>query len=123
MPRLRTATPTNRTAGDDITRVLLRQVRSRCNAAGLALKLARGAEPATALEKLAEVHEAYADLDQLCVELAGAAVLTGRSVESVAAATGISTATLTRRVPRSMTALRGQHLVRDPGAPHGWSAR
>lgn len=123
MPRLRTATPTNRTAGDDIARVLLRQARSRCNAAGLALKLARGAEPATALEKLTEVHQVHVDLDQLCVELAGAAILAGRTVESVAAGTGISTATLTRRVPRSMTALRGQHLVRDQAAPHGWSAR
>jgi hypothetical protein len=122
MPRLRTATPTNRTAGADVGRVTLRQVRSRCNAAGLALKLARGADAAQALEKLSEVHQAHADLDELMYELAGAAILSGRSVESVAAATGISTATLTRRVPRTMTALRGQHLVRDPQAPHGWSA-
>lgn len=123
MSRLRTATPTNRTAGADIVRVTLRQVRSRANAANLALKLARGRDAATALEKLAEVHQVYCDLDQLCVELASAAILAGRTVESVAAATGISTATLTRRVPRSMTALRGQHLVRDQAAPHGWSAR
>lgn len=121
MPRLRTATPTNRTAGADIVRVILRQVRSRANAANLALKLARGAEPATALEKLGEVHQSYIDLDLLMYELAGAAILAGRSVESVAAATGISTATLTRRAPRTMTELRGQHLTRDPHAPHGWT--
>lgn len=121
MAPLRGATPTNRTAGADIHRALLRKVRSRANAATLALKLVNGAaKPAVVLEKAVEVHRAYHDIDELCLELAGAVILSGYTAEQVHAATGISTATLTRHVPRAMTALRGKHLVRDDAAPHGW---
>lgn len=120
MAPLRGATPTNRTAGTDIHRAVLRKIRSRANAATLALKLANGAKPAVVLEKAVEVHRAYRDIDELCLELAGAVILSGYTAEQVHAATGISSATLTRHVPRTLTALRGKHLVRDATAPHGW---
>ncbi|MBN7371115.1 hypothetical protein [Mycobacteroides abscessus] len=120
MARPRAATPTNRTAGNVLIRETLRKIRSRANAVDLALKQANQAEPEVVLAKLAEVRQAYLDLDQLCLELAGAAMLGGYTAEEVKGATGIGTATLTRRVPRSLAALRGKHLVRDHDAPHGW---
>lgn len=122
MGRPRMTTPTNRTAGADIARRALRQVRSRCNTAGLALKLGRNADAAKALVQLAEVKRSHDDLDALCLELAGAALLAGWTAEQVSDATGIGTAILTRRVPRSLTALRGANLTRDDRAPYGWKA-
>lgn len=122
MGRPRMTTPTNRTAGADVARRALRQVRGRCNAAGLALKLGRTSDVEKALVQLAEVKRAHDDLDRLCLELAGAALLAGGTAEQVSEATGIGTAILTRRVPRSLTALRGANLVRDERAPYGWRA-
>lgn len=122
MGRPRMTTPSNRTAGADVARRTLRQVRSRCNAAGLALKLGRTSDAEKAREKLAEVKRAHDDLDALCLELAGGALLAGWTAEQVSEATGIGTAILTRRVPRSLTALRGANLTRDDRSPYGWKA-
>jgi hypothetical protein len=72
------------------------------------------------LARLTEVRRAHREIDQLCMDLAGAAILGGMTATEVSAATGISTGTLTRRVPKTLTALRGKHITRDPTAAHGW---
>lgn len=123
MARLREATPSNRDASLRIQRQLLWQIRGKASDAGSALKKAHQAAPATVLAKLIEFVRAHREIDQLTYELAGAAILGGMTAAEVSAATGISTATLTRRVPKTLTALRGRNLVRDTGAPHGWRAQ
>ena len=69
---------------------------------------------------LAEALEAEAAIDAATLELAGALILGGASAHQVASRTGISTATITRRVPRAITRLRGHELVEDPADPYGW---
>lgn len=123
MGRLRDVTPSNRDASVAIQRELLQKVRGKINGAGLALKQAHHAAPARVLEKLIEAWRAHQALDQLTYELAGAAILGGMTAVEVAEATGISASTLTRRVPKTLTALRGKHLTRDATAPHGWRER
>ncbi|OHU33336.1 hypothetical protein BKG79_22280 [Mycobacteroides chelonae] len=120
MARLREATPSNRDASQQIQRQLLWKIKGHANGAGLALKLAQGAAPLTVLAKLIEFWRKHRVIDSLCLELAGAAILGGMTAAEVSAATGISTATLTRRVPRTLTGLRGRHLVRDAAAEWGW---
>ncbi|CPS10995.1 Uncharacterised protein [Mycobacteroides abscessus] len=124
MGRLRDATPSNRDASLTIQRELLQKVRSRINGARLALKRASGAEhPGTVLARLTEFRRAHREIDELCMELAGVAILGGMTATEVSKATGISASTLTRRVPKSLTALRGRHITRDATAPHGWRER
>lgn len=123
MGRLRDVTPSNRDASVAIQRQLLGKVRSQINGAALALKQATGSPPVKVLEKLAAVWRAHQAINQLTYELAGAAILGGMTAAEVAEATGISASTLTRRVPKTLTALRGKHLTRDATAPHGWRER
>lgn len=124
MGRLRDATPSNRDASVQIQGQLLSKVRGKANGAGLALKQAKGGEaPARVLEKLADFIRIHRGLDQLCTELAGAAILGGMTATAAAEATGISAAALSRRVPKTLTALRGRHIARDATAPWGWRER
>lgn len=120
MSRLRAATETNQDASRQIQRRLLWKIRDLSNGAGSALKEAHNAPPRTVLAQLAEFVRLHREIDRLTMELAGAAILGGMTATQVSEATGISTATLTRRVPKTMTGLRGRDVVRDNAAPHGW---
>lgn len=120
MSRLRDATPTNRDAAQQIQRQLLWKLRGHANGARLALTQAHHAAPLMVLAKLIEFRRKHRMIDEMCMELAGAAILGGVTAAEVAEATGISTATMTRRVPKTMTGLRGRHLVRDTTAEWGW---
>ncbi|SHP27548.1 Uncharacterised protein [Mycobacteroides abscessus subsp. abscessus] len=71
---------------------------------------------------LVVARNAEKQIDAAVIELAAAAVLGGMPAADVATRSGISTATLTRRMPPYLRALRGEHLVRDPDAPYGWRA-
>lgn len=123
MSRLRAATETNQDASRQIQRRLLWKIRDLSNGAGSTLEKAHNAPPRTVLAQLTEFVRLHREIDALCMELAGAAILGGMTAKEVSKATGISTATLTRRVPKALTALRGRDVVRDTAAPHGWRAQ
>lgn len=117
MGRLRDTTATNVTAGREIQIRLARRVReAEQKAQVLADRLVRGGQPisaedaADALEKL---HKADLAIDELLMELVAAGVLEGATTAQAAAGTGFGTATLTRRLPRELTDLRGRHLRPD----------
>lgn len=123
MGRLRAATPPNQEASLQIQRQVLWKLRGHANGARLALTQAHHAAPLTVLAKLIEFRRKHRLIDEMCMELAGAAILGGMTAKEVAEATGIPTATLTRRVPKTMTGLRGRDLVRDTTTEWGWRAQ
>lgn len=120
MGRLRDATPSNQEASLQIQRQLLWKIKGHANGARLALTQAHHAAPLTVLAKLAEFRRKHQVIEQLTYELAGAAILGGMTATEVSEATGIPTATLTRRAPKTLTGLRGRNLLRDKGADWGW---
>ncbi|WP_207551150.1 hypothetical protein, partial [Mycobacteroides abscessus] len=59
------------------------------------------------------MHKADQEIDELLMELVAAGVLEGATTAQAAKLTGIGTATLTRRLPRELTDLRGRNLAPD----------
>lgn len=122
MARFRRPTPSNVTASRDIQSQVLRRIAALSATVTEHLKAA--ADPAIDVETrrghLAAARTAEHSLDDAVIELASAAVLGGISAAEVASKSGISTATLTRRMPPYLRGLRGEHLVPDPDAPYGW---
>lgn len=120
MARLRDATYSGTQARQQIMRTRVWKVRDQARAADTALRKAHKGSPAEALRQLVGFNSAHAAIEELIFELCGAAILGGMTAQQVAEATGIPTATLTRRVPKGLTAMRGLHVVKDPAAPFGW---
>ncbi len=122
MARYRRPTPSNVTAARDIRQQVLQRIAAL--SATVTAQLEAAANPELDVETrrahLVAARAAERDIDTAVVELAGAAVLGGMSAADVARRSGISTATLTRRVPPYLRGLRGEHLVQDPDAPYGW---
>lgn len=119
MARYRRPTPSNVAASHAIQAVVLQRIAELSGTVTEQLEAAM-ADPEDRLAHLAAARRAERDIDAAVVELAGAAVLGGMSAADVARRSGISTATLTRRVPPYLRQLRGEHLVQDAGAPYGW---
>ncbi|MBX8687423.1 hypothetical protein GO011_08265 [Mycobacterium sp. 20091114027_K0903767] len=121
--RSRKSTVTGRRAASAIAVRLLRQISAKGGELDEALRNTDAAtDPAAALEAVATAHRLAAEIDQLVVELAGVTMVAGKTAEQVRTATGIGTATLTRRVPKTLSALRGHAVEQDPAAPHGYRA-
>ncbi|WP_124712881.1 hypothetical protein [Mycolicibacterium nivoides] len=122
MARYRRPTPSNVTASRDIQSQVLRRIAAL--SATVTERLKAAADPAIDVESrrghLAAARTAERSIDDAVIELAAACILGGMSAADVARRSGISTATLTRRVPPYLRGLRGEHLVPDPDAPHGW---
>ncbi|MGV0675727.1 hypothetical protein ABQE62_05975 [Mycolicibacterium fortuitum] len=121
--RSRDATSEGRLAASTISVRLLRTIGDKGREIREVLLAADAStDPASAREAVAAAHRLAAEIDALTVELAGATMLAGKTAEQVRTVTGIGTATLTRRVPKTLAALRGHVVVRDPAAPHGYRA-
>ncbi|CPR93134.1 hypothetical protein PP568_07080 [Mycobacteroides abscessus] len=117
MGRLRDTTATNVTAGREIQIRLARRIReTEQKAQVLADRLVRGGQPISAedaADALERLHKADQEIDELLMELVAAGVLEGATTAQAAKLTGIGTATLTRRLPRELTDLRGRNLAPD----------
>lgn len=117
MGRLRDTTASNVTAGREIQVRLARRIRdAEQKAQILSDRLVRGGQPisaADAADALDRLHKADQEIDALLMELVAAAILEGATAAQAAKLTGIGTATLTRRLPRELTDMRGRHLVQD----------
>jgi len=122
MARYRRPTPSNVTASREIQEQILRRIAELSATATAALKSAANPEidVVTRRGHLAAARTAEKQIDDATIELAAAVVLGGGRAADVAARSGISTATLTRRMPAYLRALRGEHLVQDADAPYGW---
>lgn len=122
MARFRRPTPSNVSASRAIQAAVLRRIAELSATVTAALEAA--ADTAIDVETrrghLVAARQAERDIDAAVIELAGAAVLGGMSAADVARRSGVSTATLTRRVPPYLRTLRGDHLVEDADAPYGW---
>lgn len=120
MGRLRDTTASNVTAGREIQIRIARRIReTEQKAQVLADRLVRGKQPisvADAADALDRLHKADAEIDALLMELVAAGILEGATAAQAAKLTGIGTATLTRRLPRELTDMRGRHLRPDPKA-------
>ncbi|WP_170092310.1 hypothetical protein [Mycobacteroides abscessus] len=122
MARFRRPTPSNVTASRDIQTMILQRIAALSGTVTEELEAAAAADPQDRLAHLAVARTAEKQIDDAVIELAGAAVLGGMSAADVAARSGVSTATLTRRMSPYLRSLRGQHLVQDADAPYGWRA-
>lgn len=124
MARYRRPTPSNVTASRDIQQQILHRIAALSATATAEFKAAKHNELDTQSrrEHLVAARDAEKQIDAAVIELACAVVLGGASAAHVASRSGISTATLTRRMDPYLRGLRGQHLVRDPDAPYGWRA-
>lgn len=122
MARYRRPTPSNIAASRDIQHAILQRIAALSATATAALKSAADPEidVVTRRGHLAAARTAERDIDAAVIELASAVVLGGGRAADVAARSGVSTATLTRRMPAYLRALRGEHLVRDADSPYGW---
>ncbi|MGV7586306.1 hypothetical protein PJI74_01060 [Mycobacterium kansasii] len=122
MARYRRSTPTNVTASREIQQQILQQISALSATATAELTAAESLDidVITRRVHLVAARQAERAIDAACIELACAVVLGGASAAHVASRSGISTATLTRRMPPYLRALRGEHLVRDADAPYGW---
>lgn len=120
--RYRRPTPTNIAASRDIQHVILQRIAALSATAVAELKAAENPDIDVTARRghLVAARNAERQIDAATLELAGAVILGGASAAHVASRSGISTATLTRRTPPYLRALRGQHLVRDGSAPYGW---
>ncbi|ORA27370.1 hypothetical protein [Mycobacterium aquaticum] len=118
--RSRDTTPQGRLAASTISVRLLRQISDKGRDIAQELQDAAGTDPAAAREAVTRAHALAAEIDALVVELAGATMLAGKTAAEVRSVTGIGTATLTRRVPKTLAALRGHVVERDAAAPHGY---
>ncbi|SHR63283.1 Uncharacterised protein [Mycobacteroides abscessus subsp. massiliense] len=119
--RSRKSTPTGRQAASAIAVRLLRQIGAKGGELDEALRNTDArTDPAAAREAVATVHRLAAEIDALVIELAGVTMVAGKTAEQVRAATGIGTATLTRRVPKTLSTLRGHAVEKDPTAAHGY---
>ncbi|QQG95884.1 hypothetical protein HBE99_02555 [Mycobacteroides chelonae] len=122
MARFRRPTPSNVTASRAIQQQVLRRIAEL--SATVTEQLEAAADPAIDVETrrghLVAARRAEQAIDDAAVELAAAAIVGGMSAADVARRSGVSTATLTRRMPAYLRALRGEHVVPDPDAPYGW---
>lgn len=119
MARFRRPTPSNVEASRAIQATVLRRIADLSATATKELEAATS-DPQERLTHLAAARTAEKQIDDAVIELAAACILGGMSAADVARRSGISTATLTRRMPPYLRSLRGQHLVPDPDAPYGW---
>ncbi|OBB53117.1 hypothetical protein A5755_14285 [Mycolicibacterium fortuitum] len=120
MARFRRPTPSNVKASRDIQAAILRQIATLSATVTKELDAAAAADPQDRLAHLVAARRAEQAIDDAVIELAAACILGGMSAAEVASKSGISTATLTRRMPPYLRGLRGEHLVPDPNAPYGW---
>lgn len=120
MARFRRPTPSNVKASRDIQAAILRQIAALSATVTEELDAAAAADPQDRLAHLVAARTAERQIDAAVIELAAGAVLGGMSAADAASRSGISTATLTRRMPPYLRALRGHHVVPDPDAPYGW---
>lgn len=122
MARFRRPTPSNAAASRAIQQQVLRRIAEL--SATVTEQLEAAADPAVDVETrrghLVAARQAERSIDDAVIELAAACILGGMSAAEVASKSGISTATLTRRMPPYLRALRGHHVVPDPDAPYGW---
>lgn len=122
MARYRRPTPSNIAASRDIQHQVLQKIAALSATATASLKSAADPEIDVVIRRrhFAAARQAEKQIDDATIELAAALVLGGSRAADVAARSGISTATLTRRMPPYLRALRGERLVPDPDAPYGW---
>ncbi|OLT79704.1 hypothetical protein BKG58_19950 [Mycobacteroides abscessus subsp. abscessus] len=120
MARFRRPTPSNVTASSDIQTTILRHIAALSGTVTKRLDAAAAADPQDRLAHLVAARTAERQIDAAVIELAAGAVLGGMPAAEASAKSGISTATLTRRMPPHLRALRGHHVVPDPEAPYGW---
>ncbi|SKM36013.1 Uncharacterised protein [Mycobacteroides abscessus subsp. abscessus] len=120
--RYRRPTPTNIAASRDIQHVILQRIAALSATAVAELTAAENPDIDVTARRghLVAARNAERQIDAATLELAAAVILGGASAAHVASRSRISTATLTRRMPPYLRALRGQHLVRDEAAPYGW---
>ncbi len=118
--RSRDTTPQARLAASVISVRLLRRIGDKGRDIERALHDAAGTDPVAAREAVTRAHALATEIDALMIELAGATMLAGKTAKEVRTVTGIGTATLTRRVPKTLSALRGHAVEKDPAAPHGY---
>lgn len=125
MARYRRPTPSNIVASREIQAAILQRIAtlSATATAELTAAAVTDIDVPTRREHLVAARQAEREIDAACIELACAVVLGGTSAAHVASRSGISTATLTRRMPPYLRAMRGEHLVRDEVAPYGWRTR
>lgn len=122
MTRFRRTTVSNLIASASIAELVLDRIAVISEEAAAEFEAA-AADGITLTERrahLAAALEAEAAIDAAVLELAGALILGGATAHQVSSRTGISTATITRRVPQAITGMRGHELVEDQGAPYGW---
>lgn len=119
MARFRRPTPSNVTASRDIQTTILQRIAALSATVTEELEAAT-ADPQDRLAHLTAARTAEKRIDDAAIELAAAAIVGGMSAAEVASRSGVSTATLTRRMPPYLRALRGHHVVPDPDAPYGW---
>ncbi|MBE5451238.1 hypothetical protein D2E64_02850 [Mycobacteroides abscessus] len=120
MARFRRPTPSNVTASRAIQQQVLRRIAALSGTVTKELDAAAAADPQDRLAHLVTARHAEQAIDAAVVELAAAVIVGGMSAADAARRSGISTATLTRRMSPYLRALRGEHLVPDPDAPYGW---
>ncbi|OBK09599.1 hypothetical protein A5637_29220 [Mycolicibacterium fortuitum] len=120
MARFRRPTPSNVTASRAIQQEILQRIAALSGTVIQELDAAAAADHQDRLAHLVAARTAERQIDTAVIELAAGAVLGGMSAAEASAKSGISTATLTRRMPPHLRALRGHHVVPDPEAPYGW---
>lgn len=130
MGRLRTPTASNKAIGRELQRQIAQELIAAYDAAMAQLHRVGEMDPETvtwndAVDALRELRKARQRIERLQVDLMGAAILSGGTVDFIAdRVTGarISARTLARRLPDTPAALTGRDLVPDSAAPHGWRA-
>lgn len=125
MGRLRNANSSNRVAANRMQQTISRKLVDRAEEAQADLQQLKGRQGVTVgevLDALEKIRLAQPDVDELVYELVASAVLAGATAAEIRAATGIGTATQTRRLPRTLTRLRGHQLREVSDSRHGWRA-
>ncbi|MFN6549518.1 hypothetical protein ACP6C7_04020 [Mycolicibacterium septicum] len=120
MARFRRPTPSNIKASRSIQTAILQRIAELSATFTDELEAAAVADPRDRLGHLVAARAAEKRIDDAVIELAAAVILGGAPAAEVATKSAISTATLTRRTPPYLRALRGHHVVPDTGAPYGW---
>lgn len=130
MGRLRTPTASNRAIGRELQKQIAEELITAYEAATAPMHRVGEIDPDAvtwndAVNALRELRKARRQIEKLQLDLMGAVILSGGTVDFIAdkdTGARISARTLTRRLPNTPAALVGQDLVQDPAAPHGWRA-
>lgn len=127
MARLRASTALNRHAAGEIQKRSSEELLTTCAEAllpahELSQRPAETVTPAEVIAVLRALRLHRKSIEKLQLDLLGAAVLAGGTVDYIAASKSFSASTLTRRLPRTPARLLGREIVWDPAAEWGWRA-